>query len=81
MYADRGHLLARNIGGTATSGRVDVVARPPGAEVSADLLQSLGHRAAYHNAELTEDERELVESRLQGATSMWCFLPLFLRRG
>ena len=78
---DRGHLLARNIGGTATSGRVDVVARPPGAELSADLLQSLGHRAAYHNAELTEDERELVESRLQGATSMWCFLTLFLRRG
>jgi helicase len=47
-------------------GPVIAVARPPGAEVGGDLLQSLGRRAAYHNAELTEDERELVEQRLQG---------------
>jgi helicase len=28
------------------------------------LLRVLGRRAAYHNAELSEDERELVEARL-----------------
>jgi ATP-dependent DNA helicase len=40
------------------------VPRPPGADVSAELLRVLGRRAAYHNAELSEDERELVEARL-----------------
>jgi helicase len=46
------------------AGEGNPVVRPPGADVSQDLLQALGRRAAYHNAELTEDERELVESRL-----------------
>lgn len=63
MRIDDTYSLAQNWV-AATPAREQVL-RPPGAEVSADLLHALSCRAAYHNAELTEDERELVEARLK----------------
>jgi helicase len=61
MRIDDTYALARSWmqGGAAVT-----VLRPPGADVGQDLLKALGYRAAYHNAELTEDERELVEAHL-----------------
>lgn len=37
---------------------------PAGVDIEQPLLDALGRRTAYHNAELTEDERLFVEDRL-----------------
>lgn len=37
---------------------------PDGADIGPTLLSSLEHRTAFHNAELTDEERELVERQL-----------------
>lgn len=41
-----------------------LVEPPPGLDVEPELLSALQRRAAYHNAELTEDERYFVEERV-----------------
>jgi helicase len=45
-------------------GQRSTVAGPAGVEIEANLLNALACRSAYHNAELAEEEREIVESRL-----------------
>ncbi|MFT8542080.1 DEAD/DEAH box helicase [Acetobacter sp.] len=45
---------------------VEEVTRPPGVDISIDLIALLQKRIAYHNAEISEEERLFVETRLAG---------------